>query len=99
MACRAIGLTDENADYLNALLQCLFHLPAVRSAVLSLSLDGTANPEVCVPLAWQRLFAEMQRNLATGRPCSCQELIGALGWGPPELRYVQVCPEACQQWL
>lgn len=91
MAPVAVGLTNQGATgYLNVGLQVLYHIPALRDAVLSLPLDEHSDPTRCPPLAWQRLFSRMRSGLRCAQPISTKEITQSMGWEGQHLNLAQV---------
>ena len=85
-----VGLSNQGSTgYLNVALQLLFHIPALRSAVLRLPLDRSKDPCRCPPLALQRLFACMQAS-SSGATVSTKELTQSLGWRLTEVSTADV---------
>lgn len=91
MAPLVVGLVNQGATgCLNVVLQALFHIPAIRDAVLSLPLDGHPNPKRSPPLAWQRLFRRIQSCLGKQRPICTKEMTLSMGWKAHHLNLGQV---------
>jgi ubiquitin C-terminal hydrolase len=73
-----VGLRNQGATcYLNAMLQCLFHIPAFRRIVFAI--DHDPDTDKSIPLSLQRLFALLQ--LSPIAP-STNSLTKSFGWGP-----------------
>ena len=88
------GLRNEGATcYLNAVLQTLFHLPALRKAVYRIpTVEPQGGDLPSVSLALQRLFWNLQKSLA---PQSTTELLVSFGWDSADSLMQQDISDFC----
>eukprot|EP00960_Hanusia_phi_P072098 767701-Hanusia_phi.AAC.10 len=90
---RIAGLKNEGATcYLNAVLQTLFHLPALRRAIYRIPTVEPRGELPSVSLALQRLFWNLHKSPV---PQSTTELLVSFGWDSADSLMQQDISDFC----